>query len=321
MKINEGKPFAASLQRMKAKVDEPLIAILTLNTIAHTVGAILVGVQAEKVFTQGGTMVGVVSAVMTLAILVVSEIIPKTIGAAYWQSLGPFTAKTLTIFIFPLKFTGILWIMTAFTKLVGSKGHGTTVSREEYLAMADAAAEEGVFEEDESTLIKNILLFKSIEAQSIMTPFSVAIVASETTPIEEFYQNHTELVFSRIPIYEKSRNNIIGFVLKDDILEAVINEEGHQPLSILKKEIPVTSRDTPITELFENFVEQRSHMAVVVDEFGNTIGLVTMEDIIETLLGLEIMDESDSVADMQLLARKNWEKRAKKLGIFNSEEE
>ena len=321
MKINEKRSYAVTLQRMKAQVDEPLIAILTLNTIAHTVGAILVGVQAEKVFTEGGSMVGIVSAIMTLAILVVSEIIPKTIGAAYWQSLGPFTAKTLQIFIFPLKYTGILWVMAAFTKLIGNKGHSTTVSREEYLAMTDAAEEEGVFEKDESSLIKNILTFKTIEAQSIMTPFSVAITASEDMTITQFHEQYPDLIFSRIPVYQKTRNNITGFVLKDEILEAIIDEKGDQPLSSIKKKIPVTSKTTPITDLFEKFVEERSHMAIVVDQFGNTVGLVTMEDIIETLLGLEIMDESDSVADMQALARENWKNRARKLGLFSEEEE
>lgn len=320
MKINNGKAYASTLQQLKANVDEPLIAILTLNTVAHTVGAIMVGVQAEKVFTEGGSMVGIVSAVMTLLILIVSEIIPKTVGAAYWQSLGSFTAKTLTVFIIPLKYTGILWIMTAFTKMIGSKGHGTRVSREEYLAMTDTAAEEGVFEENESSLIKNILMFKSIEAQSIMTPFSVATIAPESMTIKDFHDKHPDLRFSRIPVYEKKPNNVTGFVLKDEILEAVIDEKGDQPLSTIKKEIPVTSKTTVITDLFDKFIEKRSHMAIVVDEFGNTVGLVTMEDIIETLLGLEIMDESDSVEDMQKLARENWKNRAKKLGLFREED-
>lgn len=319
MKINDGKAYASTLQRLKANVDEPLIAILTLNTVAHTVGAIMVGVQAENVFPEGGNMVGIISAVMTLLILVVSEIIPKTIGAAYWQSLGGFTAKTLQIFIIPLKYTGILWIMAAFTKMIGSKGHGSTVSRKEYLAMTDAAAEEGVFEEDESSLIRNILAFKTIEAQSIMTPFSVATIAAESKTIEEFHNNHPQLPFSRIPVYEKTPNNITGFVLKDDILESMIAEKGNQPLSSIKKTIPITSKTTAITDLFEKFISGRSHMAIVVDEFGNTVGLVTMEDIIETLLGLEIMDESDSVADMQKLARETWKNRAKKLGLFKEE--
>lgn len=320
MKMNEGASYGATLQHLKSNVDEPLIAILTLNTVAHTVGAIMVGVQAEKVFAEGGSMVGIVSAVMTLLILIVSEIIPKTIGAAYWQSLGGFTAKTLTVFIGALKYTGILWILTAFTKIIGNKGHGSTLSREEYLAMTDAAAEDGVFGEDENSLIKNILMFKSIEAQSIMTPFSVATTSSETTKISDFHETHPDLRFSRIPVYEEKPNNITGFVLRDEVLEAIINEKGEDTLRSIKKEIPVISKTTAITKLFDQFVEKRSHMAIVVDEFGNTVGLVTMEDIIETLLGLEIMDESDNVADMQKLARENWRTRARKLGLLKEDE-
>lgn len=321
VKRKEGKSYAHTLYNLKKDVDEPLIAILTVNTVAHTVGAILVGVQAEKVFPGGGNMVGVVSALLTLAILVFSEIIPKTIGASYWRSLGSFTATTLKIFIFPLKYTGILWLMRLTTKLIGKTTHAATLSREEFIAITDAAEEEGVFEEKESTFIKNMLLFKSIEAKDIMTPFSVAVTESEETSIKEFYKNHQNLKFSRIPVYREKTNNITGFILKDDVLEEMLEEKGTEPLKILKREIPVTTRETPIPKLFEIFLEKRTHLCIVVDEFGNTIGLVTMEDIIETLLGLEIMDESDNIEDMQVLARKNWEKRARKIGIIESEKD
>lgn len=321
MKIKEGKSYAKDLEKLKEDVDQPLIAILTINTIAHTVGAILVGVQAEKVFDDGGSMVGIVSAIMTFAILVLSEIIPKTIGATYWQSLGNFTAKSLQALIFPLKYTGILWLMMQITKLIGKSEHTGTLSRAEYIAMTDAAVEEGVFAENETTLIKNILTFKSIEAQNIMTPFSVAFMAEASTTIEDFYNNQEELIFSRIPIYNTKPSNVTGFILKDEILEEMLDGKGPEPLHSLQKNIPITAKETPITELFQRFIEERAHMAILVDDYGNTVGLVTMEDIIETLLGLEIMDESDNVEDMQNLARKNWEKRAKKLGILRKKED
>ena len=316
LKKREGKSFAITLSRLKEDVDQPLIAILTINTVAHTVGAILVGVQAEKVFSSGGGTVGIVSALMTLAILVFSEIIPKTIGATYWQSLGRFTARTLQIFIYPLKYTGILWLMRLTTRLIGKSAHVTSMSREEFMAITDAAEEEGVFEENESTFIKNMLVFKSVQAKNIMTPFSVAVTEDEQTTIEDFHRTHKNLRFSRIPVYKDKPNNITGFILKDDVLEEMLDEKGPEPLSILKREIQITSMNTPIPKLFETFVDKRTHLSIVVDEFGNTVGLVTMEDIIETLLGLEIMDESDDIADMQLLARKNWEKRARKVGII-----
>ncbi|WP_424492873.1 CNNM domain-containing protein [Salinimicrobium sp. GXAS 041] len=315
IKKQEGKSYAHTLSRFKEDVDEPLIAILTINTVAHTVGAILVGVQAEKVYPSGG-MVGVVSALMTLAILILSEIIPKTIGATYWQSLGNFTAQTLKIFIFPLKYTGILWLLRLTTRLIGKSAHMSTMSREEFIAMTNAAEEEGVFEENESTFIKNMLAFRSIQAKNIMTPFSVAVTEDEDTTIEDFYRQHRNLKFSRIPVYREKSNNITGFILKDDVLEEMIDEKGPEPLKTLVRDIQVTSLDTPIPKLFETFVDKRTHLSIVVDEYGNTVGLVTMEDIIETLLGLEIMDESDNIEDMQVLARKNWEKRARRLGIL-----
>ena len=316
VKVREGKEYAKSITRLKKDIDQPLIAILTINTVAHTVGSILVGVQAEKIF-GGGTPVAVVSALMTLAILVLSEIIPKTIGATYWQSLGGFTAKTLKFLIFPLKYTGILWLMMLTTKLIGKSAHVSTMSREEFIAITDAAEEEGVFEEGEITFIKNLLLFKSIHARDVMTPFSVAVIENEAITIEEFHRTHRNLKFSRIPVYEDVPNNITGFILKDDVLEEMLDEKGPEPLSTLKRNIEVNSMETPIPELFENFVKKRTHLSIVVDEFGNTVGLVTMEDIIETLLGYEIMDESDNIEDMQAMARKNWERRAKRLGILD----
>lgn len=215
----EGKSTRPFSPILKKDIDKPLIAILTVNTIAHTVGAILVGVQAEQTFGSGGNQVGIVSAIMTLAILVLSEIIPKTIGATYWKSLGNFTARSLKIMIFPLKYTGILWLMMLTTKLIGKSAHVSTMSREEFAAITDAAEEEGVFEESESTVIKNLLVFKSVEAKDVMTPFSVAMTEDESTTLEEFHKTHRNLKFSRVPVYKDKSNNISGFILKDDVLE------------------------------------------------------------------------------------------------------
>lgn len=312
IKKKEGKKYAENLIRMKEDVDRPLIAILTVNTIAHTVGAILVGVQAEKAFGDGTNAVGVVSAIMTIAILVLSEIIPKTIGATYWKKLGGFTAKTLKLFIIPLKYTGILWLMLLTTRVIGKSTGGSTMSREEFIVIANAAEEEGVFEENETTIIKNLLKFKKVQAKDVMTPFSVATIENKKTTIQEFYDKYRDLPFSRVPVYEETPNNITGFVLKDDVLEEMIEEKGSEPLELIQREIMISSSTTPVPGLFEKFIDQKSHISIIVDEYGNTVGIVTMEDIIETLLGLEIMDESDDVEDMQVLARKNWEKRQKR---------
>jgi len=317
IKIKEKRNYAIALAEYKKDIDIPLIAILTVNTVAHTVGAILVGVQAEKTFGDGTNTVGIISVIMTAAILVLSEIIPKTIGATYWQSLGSFTAIGLKFLIIPLKYSGVLWLLMFTTKLIGKSAHVSTMSREEFLAITDAAREDGVFEKNETTIIKNLLLFNAVKARDIMTPFSVAKIENEEKTIEEFYQENRNLRFSRIPVYHGNPNEITGFILKDDVLEQMVDEKGPEPLKILKRKILITSADSPIPKLFENLIGTRDHISMVVDEYGNTMGIVTIEDIIETLLGLEIMDELDNIEDMQILARMNWEKRAKKIGIFN----
>ncbi|NAS31750.1 DUF21 domain-containing protein [Flavobacteriaceae bacterium R38] len=335
VKKQEGKSYVTSLERLKNDIDKPLIAILTLNTVAHTVGAILVGVQAKAAYASlyGSTtrtifgmemtedlMVGIVSSVMTVLILVLSEIIPKTIGATYWKQLTAFTTRALQAIIFPLKWTGILWLLQLTTKLIGGKNaHGSVFSREDFTAMADIAHEEGVFQESESKVIKNLLKFDQVMAKDVMTPRTVMKTASEETTIKEFFDSHPNLRFSRIPIYKDSPDNITGFILKDIMLEEIINKHGSNPLSSIKRDILVTKRNLPIPQLFEKFIAQKDHIALVVDEFGSVSGLVTMEDVIETLLGLEIMDESDNIEDLQLLARKNWENRAKRLGIIEDD--
>ncbi len=325
VKKKEGKAYATTLENLKKDVDKPLIAILTLNTIAHTVGAILVGVQAEqlpyKFEILGVNMVGIVSAIMTILILVVSEIIPKTIGATFWKQLANFTSKALILLIAPLKYTGILWILQLTTKLIGGKGHhGSVLSREDFTAMADIAEEEGVFEESESKVIRNLLTFKEISTKDVMTPRTVLKTASEDTTIKDFFEENQNLRFSRIPIYKDTADNITGLVLKDEVFKEMANQNGHKKLAELKRPILYTTRNLPIPDLFNELIQSKNHIALVVDEYGSVSGIVSMEDVIETLLGLEIIDESDTEANMQELARKNWENRAKKLGILEEDE-
>lgn len=335
VKKKEGKAYAVTLEELKKDVDKPLIAILTINTIAHTVGAILVGVQAKVAYAElyGSTqrsilgieftedlMVGVVSTVMTILILIASEIIPKTIGATYWRELSNFSAKTLKVMVLLLKYTGLLWILQLFTKLVGGKGHhGSVLSREDFTAMTDIAHEEGVFEKSESTIIKNLLRFDEVLVKDVMTPRAVMKIASEKKTIGEFFKDNPKMRFSRIPVHGEKLDHIDGFVLKDTILEEMVNENGDVLLSDIKRDILITERNTPIPKLFDTLIKKREHVALVVDEYGSVSGLVTMEDVIETLLGLEIMDESDSVADLQDLARKNWEKRAQRSGVLEQD--
>jgi CBS domain containing-hemolysin-like protein len=334
LKKKEGKTYAIDLEELKKDVDRPLIAILTLNTIAHTVGAILVGVQAKVAYTEiyGSTkrsilgfeftediMVGVVSTVMTILILVASEIIPKTIGATFWRQLANFTAKALNVLIFPLKWTGILWLLQLTTKLIGGKGHGSVLSREGFMAMTEIAHEEGVFEENESKVIKNLLNFKEVRAKDIMTPRTVMKTEDEKMNVRDFFEANSNIRFSRIPVFTENADNITGLVLKDEVFKEMGLGNGDKLLSEIKRSIIIVNRSLPIPKLFEQLVESRNHMALVVDEYGSVSGIVTMEDVIETLLGLEIMDESDNVSDLQLLARKSWETRAKRLGLLEND--
>ncbi|MCE2613743.1 hemolysin family protein [Flavobacteriaceae bacterium D16] len=332
VKKKEGKAYAAGLEALKKDVDKPLIAILTLNTIAHTVGAILVGVQAKVTYTElygsqeytflgisftEDLMVGIVSTIMTLLILIASEIIPKTIGATYWQQLANFTTKALNAMVWVLKWTGLLWVLQLFTRLIGKKAvHGSVLSREEFTAMADIAHEEGVFQESESKVIKNLLRFDEVFVKDVMTPRTVMKIAPETMSVKEFFKENPKLRFSRIPVHGDKEDVITGYVLKDNVLEEIIEENGEVPLSTIRRDILITKRDTSIPQLFETFIAKREHIALVVDEYGSVSGLVTMEDVIETLLGLEIMDESDNVEDLQQLARRKWEIRAKRSGII-----
>jgi CBS domain containing-hemolysin-like protein len=336
LKKKEGLEYATILEILKKDVDKPLIAILTINTIAHTVGAILVGVQAKVAYAEMyGTsiksvfglqitedvMVGIVSTVMTILILVASEIIPKTIGATYWKQLAGFTAKTLKILIFPLKWTGFLWVLQLTTKLIGGKGHGSILNRESFLVMTEMAEKDGVFQKNESKVIRNLLGFNEIKVNDVMTPRSVLEIADESQTIHSFYNEHKKLRFSRIPVFAENPDEITGYFLKDHLLEAIINGKGDERLSSIRRNILITERELSIPDLFDKLIQEKEHIALVVDEYGSVSGIVSQEDVIETLLGLEIMDESDSVADMQALARKSWKKRAKSMGIIPDKKE
>ena len=258
VKKQEGKDYALTLESLKKDVDKPLIAILTLNTIAHTLGAMMVGIEAEslpyKIELFGINTVGVVSAIMTFLILVASEIIPKTIGATYWKNLSNFTATALTVLIFPLNWTGILWLLQLTTKLIGGKGHGSILSRESFMLITDMAHEEGVFQENESKIIKNLLTFKEVFAKDVMTPRTVMQTENQNTTVEDFFKRNLNLRFSRIPIYSDNPDNIKGLVLKDEIFKEMALDNGDKMLSELKHNIIIVDRNLPIPSLFEQLI-------------------------------------------------------------------
>ncbi|MGB1242693.1 MAG: CNNM domain-containing protein [Chitinophagales bacterium] len=324
--VSEKRSYANTLQQLKEDVDKPLIAILTLNTLAHTVGAMGVGAQAEIVFGEANfallgleiPLTSIIAAVMTLLILVLSEIIPKTIGATYWKGLTGFSTHTLNIMVNILKYTGMLWLLQLFTKIVGKggAGHGSVLSRNDLSVMAEMGAKEGTIEKHESTIIQNLLHFSEIRVKDIMTPRTVVIAFSAERTIGDFFQEHKNIRFSRIPIFDKTIDHVSGYVLKDDILLKMVEQKGQEQLKNITRQLQMVNEDLPMPELFDTLMAQREHIALVVDSYGGMAGIVTMEDVLETLLGMEIMDELDNVQDMQVLARRKWEERAKKLGLI-----
>ena len=321
--LKEGKGYAKTLDRLKSDVDEPLIAILTLNTVAHTVGAIGVGAAAEGVWDDtvnffGIPAIGIVSAVMTLLILIASEIIPKTIGATYWRGLAKISTILTDWLVKILKYTGMLYLLRFFTKMIGKGAHESVLSRKDMSVMAEMGEKEGVFEKKESRIIKNLMRFEEIKAKDIMTPRTVVVAAEENTKIKDFYDSHPKLRFSRIPIYKDIIDNTASFVLKDELLNAIIQNKGNEPLKLISRPLKVVPENIVIPKLFDELMNDREHIALVTDEYGGMQGLVTMEDIIETLLGLEIIDEMDNIADLQALARKKWEERARNIGIIEN---
>ncbi len=308
VKEEEGKTWAKTFFNFKTNIDKPLSAILSLNTVAHTVGAAGVGAQAIKVF--GEASFGIVSAILTILILVITEIIPKTVGARYWRKLAMISAYTIKGMIF---LTYPLVLASAFItrKTTKNKPQHTT-SREEIAALANIGADEGVFTSNEYKVIENILLLKNVRANVIMTPRVVVAVANETLTMEEFLENKDYLRFSRIPVFSENEENITGYVIRQNVFEKLAEDHHNQKLEEIKREILIVPNTIELFALWEKLLEKKEHIALIVDEYGGFDGIVTMEDIIETLLGLEIIDEKDSVTDMQEYARLRWKKRQAK---------
>ena len=311
--LKESRPRQAKLlKKLKLdNVDRSLAAILTLNTIAHTVGAIGAGAKAAVVF--GNAWFGLFSGVMTLMILFLSEIVPKTIGAVYWSRLAGLTAlfvETLILVLYP-----IVWFSERITQFISHGKQLHVFSREELLAMTTAGVETGQIHSRESRIIQNLLRLESLKVADIMTPRTVVAALPEDMLISESLPTISKTPFSRLPLYKGHIDNTTGFVLKNDVLIYTTQNRDDEPLKTLKREVIAVLETDSLTALFERLLKDRQHIAVVVDEYGGMEGLVTLEDLIETIMGMEIVDESDNVEDMRLLARKKWLERVKAMGL------
>ncbi|WKN43399.1 hemolysin family protein [Tunicatimonas pelagia] len=320
-KVQEGATTGELLKSYQQDIDKPLSAILTLNTIAHTVGAIGVGAQAGKLFGDSEiglgftsiSMESIIAAVMTLAILILSEIIPKTIGANNWRTLAPFTVQALRIMI--LLLTPFVWLSQAITKGLKKEKGRSVLSRADLTAMAQASEESGAIDKDESKIIKNLLRLNKLRVRDVMTPRAVMVMAEISQTLSEYYEQYKPMRFSRIPVFEESQDRVVGMVLKDEVLRGLAEDQHQLTLTKLRRDIKSVLDTEILPTLFDQLLTQREHIAIVHDEYGTVVGLVTLEDVLETILGLEIMDESDTVEDMQRHARQQWEKRAKEQGL------
>ncbi len=308
-KMKKGSKSTKRLKKQKENIDKPLSAILSLNTIAHTIGAAGVGAQAVAVF--GNEWFGVISAILTLLILFLSEIIPKTIGATYWRELANPTAFVLTVVIFLMY---PLVIVSGFlTRLFSRKDNPQVMSREEISVLTDIAADEGIFAENERKIITNTLLVQSVKTKDIMTPRTVLATAQESMKISEFFKTKEFYSFSRIPIYKDSIDEITGYILKYELMEKLIDKQVNMTMKDIRRDIVVCYESLPVSRLYNLLLEKNEHIALVLNEFGSTEGIVTMEDIVETFLGMEIIDERDQNIDLQKLAKEKWRIRSQAL--------
>lgn len=297
MKEDEGAKNARRFKEYKSNIDRPIAAILSLNTIAHTIGAAGVGAEAVKVF--GEASFGIVSAILTLLILVLSEIIPKTIGASYWRTLAmPATPVIhfLVIITYPL-----VWLSEYITKIFSSNRELLSVSREEVSAMVAVASEEGVLGSKESKIIRNTIKLDQVRADDIMTPNLVVVSAPESMTVKEFF-DRGELSFSRIPVYTDNKDYITGYVLKSSVLELLVKDRFDTPLSQITRPVLTFGEDADVFSIWEKLLQKKEHISVIQDRYGCLRGIVTMEDIIESMLGEEIVDEADKAVDLQQVA-------------------
>lgn len=304
--LRKQKPgLATRLENLKSNVDRPLAAILTLNTVAHTAGAAGVGAQAAVVYSDAA--VGIVSAIMTLLVLVLSEIIPKTLGATYWRALTPVVTVSLEYLVIILK--PLVWLAEKLTKLLG-RGHGEVFYiRQEIEAMADIGTESGELHQDESEIIRSLLHFRHTKLESLMTPRTVLFKIHKDLTVDQYLAEHGSVSFSRILVFDKDGDDIIGFVHKNDIMLAYHRLGKDYKIGKLIKPIYTVPETLYVPSLLQTLLKGRTHICLVIDEYGDVQGIVTLEDMIETLMGLDIIDEHDQSINMKVVAKQRWRQR------------
>ena len=289
----------ALLKSHKLDINKSIASILILNTIANTLGAAAVGAQAESLFGTGAVMY--VSIILTFAILFFSEIIPKTIGALYFKELAPFAAYMIKLFIF-ITYPIILMTLFVTNRISAGKGAVNSLTKKELIESALQSEDDGVLDEQESDIIENILQLDDIKVRDIFTPRSVVFALDEETLITEVVEHKEIFKFSRIPVYSDSIDNVTGLIMTKKIYKQALRDE-HVSISTVKKDIFKINENVPVSKALNLFIKKKEHMFLVVDSYDQTEGIITLEDCVETILGVEIMDESDTDADMRQVAR------------------
>ncbi|MBQ9194701.1 MAG: DUF21 domain-containing protein [Bacteroidales bacterium] len=304
MKEEEGDRNAVLFMKFKQDPDRPLTAILSLNTIANTLGAAAVGHQATLL--SGDHVFGIVSAVMTILILVFSEIVPKTIGTSHWKDLLWLShiMQFLVYLLFP-----VVWVVDKLHNTISDEEPDTSISREEVSAMANIGEEEGVLDNSENKVIQNIIKLDDIKAYDVMTPRVVAAIASEQMTLRNFYKQEELSHNSRIPVYSDSPEFITGYILRYDALENLADDKFDMRLKEIKRKIAAFHEETSVSDIWESLLKTKDQIACIIDDYGCFQGIITLEDIMETILGMEIIDENDTITDMQQYAKERWLKR------------
>lgn len=306
--VKEGKRFGRLLEHLKENVNKPITAILTLNTISNTLGSAALATLVYERF--GSFSVSVMSGILTICILVFSEIVPKIIGTTYWKEIAPFSAYLIQIIIFILY--PIVWLSETMGRLFKERD-SVSVTREEMIATAELGVEDGAIKRGESNIIKNLLTLNSLFVSDIMTPRSVFFALDCDMTVEEVHQKHKPLRFSRIPVFDGTLDNMIGMTMRYRIHEALSNDQH----KLLIREITTPIQSVPermtVASVLDLLIKRKEHLALVVDEYGIVTGLVTLEDAVETLLGVEIVDELDHVTDMRQYALEQWQIRKNQL--------
>ena len=304
--VQEGRQAGVIMQGLRQNVEQPISAILTLNTIAHTVGAFGAGAEATVIF--GSEFEGLIAVVLTLLILVFSEIIPKTLGAVYAKPLTPFTAYSLRALLLLLR--PAVFAFEFVTRSMRPSEELPTVTRSELQVMARISAEEGGIQERENRVVANLLQLADVLVETIMTPRTVVLMFQADQTVAEVMQSYAFLPFSRIPVFGESADDVKGYVLRHEIYRRAAADEHSVKMREILRQLEVVPETNSVAQVLDEFIAKEDHVFLVIDEYGGTAGLITLEDTLETLLGIEILDESDPVADLQELARRRYQSQA-----------